>query len=504
MTPGSRAVYSCSYAFAHSLRGIMNSSMKRRSQVIGLFVLALLTAVPVLAQNAPQPGGETPLLPAGVPPLPFEITQHEPIDTQDDGFSSAIPIACGAGGFGTIGAAYDTDYWQFILPTQKPVVARVFAMEGGSQLDATLRLYVNLGGNVEVAYSDDFDGRDPRLHHAGYPTPSYAYLQVRDHGHNDGSAGHWYVVIWDHPTYVSAKTAGTVNGFSYAPGDVLVHYECSDTWEMFFDASDVGLSLNTSGFAMYPNTQSGRFLLTFAGKGNVPQVGTVLPHDVVEFIAGDVGTDTAGVFRLFLDGSDVGLSTSGEKLDGIALDKDGEILLSTAGNGNVPGLGAFADEDVIRLDAGSYSAATTGTWSMAFDGSDVGLGGTDINSVWQSRSLTVDGYPLYFSVLNNVGLVGLAFDDDDIAVCDWLTYGPNTSCGSWSKVMNLAFLGTVDALDRGDARVPDKYTLAGGVIEGAPIDLSTSVEKVDAVAPDYSANGEATEQNIVFVNPNSD
>lgn len=97
MTPGSRAVYSCSYAFAHSLRGIMNSSMKRRSQVIGLFVLALLTAVPVLAQNAPQPGGETPLLPAGVPPLPFEITQHEPIDTQDDGFSSAIPIACGAG-----------------------------------------------------------------------------------------------------------------------------------------------------------------------------------------------------------------------------------------------------------------------------------------------------------------------------------------------------------------------------------------------------------------------
>ena len=461
--------------------------MPRRNQVIvGLFILALLTAIPVLAQDAPEAGGDTLPLPSGVASLPFAMTQQKPIDTQDDGFGSAIPIACGAGGFGRIDPAGDTDYWRFILPAEEAIVARVYAMEGGSPLDATLRLFVNLGsgpGTVEVATNDDFDGRDPRLHAAGYPTSSFAYLQVRAHGNNTGGAGHWYVAIWDHPTYVSAKTAGTVNGFSYAPGDVLVHYACSDTWELFFDASDVGLSLNTNGFAMYPNTQSGRFLLTFAGKGNVPQVGTVLPHDVVEFVASDVGADTAGVFRLFLDGSDVGLSTSGEKLDGIALDKDGELLLSTVGNGNVLGLGAFADEDVIRLDAGSYGAATTGTWSMFFDGSDVGLGGTDINSVWQSRSLTASGYAMYFSVLNNLGLGGLPFDDDDIARCDSPTYGPNSWCASWSKVMDLAFLGTVDALDRGDARAPDKYPLAGGVIDGSGGGLSAGGEKPDAVAP---------------------
>lgn len=459
--------------------------MLRRSQVIiGLLVLAVLTAVPVLAQDAPRPGGETPPLPAGRPPSPFQINQSEPIDTQDDSFGSAIPIACGAGGYGTIGTAGDTDYWQFILPTQQAVVARVYAMEGGSPLDATLRLYVNLGGNVEVANSDDFDGRDPRLHHAGYPIPAYAYLQVRDHGHNDGSANHWYVVIWDHPTYVSAKTAGTVNGFSYAPGDVLVHYQCSDTWELFFDASDVGLSLNTNGFAMYRNTQSGRFLMSFAAKGNVPQVGTVQPHDVVEFVASDVGPDTAGSFRLFLDGSDVGLTTSGEKLDGIALDKDGDILLSTSGNGNVPGLGAFADEDVIRLDAGSYGASTTGTWSMFFDGSDVGLGETDINSLWQSRVLiAASTYPLYLSVLNNLSLDGLPFDDDDIIRCMLPTNGPNSGCGLWNKVLDLSFLGTVDALDRGDATAPDKYTLAGGIIDGLDTALSTGGEKPQTVAP---------------------
>lgn len=128
---------------------------------------------------------------------------------------------------------------------------------------------------------------------------------------------------------------------------------------------------------------------------------------------------------------------------------------------------------------------------MAFDGSDVGLGGTDINSVWQSRSLTASGYPLYFSVLNNLGLGGLPFDDDDIARCNQPTYGPNSWCASWSKVLDLSFLGTVDALDRGDALAPDKYALAGGVIDGASGGLSAGGEKLRSVAPDFSANGEA-------------
>ena len=49
--------------------------------------------------------------------------------------------------------------------------------------------------------------------------------------------------------------------------------------------------------------------------------------------------------------------------------------------------------------------------------------------------------------------------------------------------MDLAFLGTVDALDRGDARAPDKYPLAGSVIDGSGGGLSAGGEKPDAVAP---------------------
>lgn len=40
-----------------------------------------------------------------------------------------------------------------------------------------LKLFVNLNstqGTVEVATNDDFDGRDPRLHYAGYPQSKFA------------------------------------------------------------------------------------------------------------------------------------------------------------------------------------------------------------------------------------------------------------------------------------------------------------------------------------------
>ncbi|MFQ5419932.1 MAG: hypothetical protein ACE5EY_06170, partial [Anaerolineae bacterium] len=49
------------------------------------------------------------------------------------------------------------------------------------------------------------------------------------------------------------------------------------------------------------------------------------------------------------------------------------IYVSSTTSGNAGGI-SFRDEDIMAFDTG------TGTWSMFFDGSDVGLGGTDINA----------------------------------------------------------------------------------------------------------------------------
>jgi hypothetical protein len=53
---------------------------------------------------------------------------------------------------------------------------------------------------------------------------------------------------------------------------------------------------------------------------------------------------------------------------------DGDLIyLSSAGSGTAGGV-AFADEDILVHNKAS------GLWSMYFDGSDVGLGGTDVDA----------------------------------------------------------------------------------------------------------------------------
>ncbi len=76
------------------------------------------------------------------------------------------------------------------------------------------------------------------------------------------------------------------------------------------------------------------------------------------------------------DGSDVGLTTSGEAIDAVTGLADGSLLLSTRGSGSVPlgsGSLSFAAEDVLRFVPTNLGATTTGAWSLWADLSDVGL-----------------------------------------------------------------------------------------------------------------------------------
>jgi PKD repeat protein len=53
----------------------------------------------------------------------------------------------------------------------------------------------------------------------------------------------------------------------------------------------------------------------------------------------------------------------------------GLYYLSFDSNTSVPGVGTVADEDVVTYDPASD------TWALYFDGSDVGLGGTNVNAL---------------------------------------------------------------------------------------------------------------------------
>ncbi|MEZ4518212.1 MAG: DUF4976 domain-containing protein [Chloroflexota bacterium] len=120
---------------------------------------------------------------------------------------------------------------------------------------------------------------------------------------------------------------------------------------------------------------------------------------------------------------------------------DAILLLSSTTNGTVGGVN-FADEDILAYDT------TTGVWSMYFDGSEFGLGSSDINAFHQ-----MDDGSLLFSLdrpvtLDNLGRV----DDSDI-----LRYVPASSDG-----LNPAYL--------------EWY------FDGSAVGLTTAAEDIDAIA----------------------
>ena len=212
---------------------------------------------------------------------------------------------------------------------------------------------------------------------------------------------------------LSARTRGTVGGVRFQAADV-VRYE-NGSWSMRFDASDVGITRNISTIYRQANAGGPDILyLVLAAGQSMPGVGMVTPNDILKFTPTQLGPTTAGEFSLYFDGSDVGLTTTGERID--ALDMDGNrLLISTVGSGSVPRAGgklAFADEDVIAFTPATTGPTTSGTWAAYFDGSAAvpGLSAEDVNGLWADPGSD----DLYISLFDAYDLGGVAGDGNDI------------------------------------------------------------------------------------------
>ncbi|MBN1512802.1 MAG: S8 family serine peptidase, partial [Phycisphaerae bacterium] len=109
--------------------------------------------------------------------------------------------------------------------------------------------------------------------------------------------------------------------------------------------------------------------------------------------------------------------------DGQPCDEEEDTCVSGAeawmvftANVTVPGVGTVANEDIV-----SYNVATE-TWSLVFDGSDVGLSSLAINGM---ADLPDGDILLTFTAAGTVG--GLAVDDSDIVRFTPTSLGPTTS-----------------------------------------------------------------------------
>ena len=156
---------------------------------------------------------------------------------------------------------------------------------------------------------------------------------------------------------------------SFKDEDILQHDLMTGAWSMLWDGSDVGATADLTAYTLRPD---GSILMSFSSSITLPGVGALNHSDIVRFVPTSLGDNTAGTFEWFFDGSDVGLSSNGEDIDAITFTSAGELVISTSGSFSVPGVSG-ADEDLVRFTAIQLGEITSGSWSMYFDGSDVGL-----------------------------------------------------------------------------------------------------------------------------------
>jgi hypothetical protein len=226
--------------------------------------------------------------------------------------------------------------------------------------------------------------------------------------------------------YLGSSTSGTAGGVAFADEDMLIKDMGSGTWSLYIDGSDVGLaSTDVDSFELLAD---GSLLMSFDTDFSLSGFGTVDDSDILRFTPTSTGGTTAGTWSWYFDGSDVGLTTSDEDVDALALLPDGRLLISTVGNVSVSGASGV-DEDLLAFTPTALGATTSGTWALYFDGSDVGLSSTsneDVNGVWVDAAGKI-----YLTTIGNFGVTGVSGDGSDIFACTPGSLGNTTTC-TWA------------------------------------------------------------------------
>jgi hypothetical protein len=247
------------------------------------------------------------------------------------------------------------------------------------------------------------------------------------------------------PLYFTLANGGTVGGVTVADEDV-VSFNGVATFSLAFDGSDVGLANRRIDAFSWLDADSLVFSLDTDG-ATLSGVA-VDDSDVIRFDATSLGQTTSGTFSMYFDGSDVGLTTSGEDLDAFELLADGRIVLSTTGSASVAGVSGAA-EDLLLFTPSSLGAITSGTYTMYFDGSDVGL----TNSNENIDAAAVDSLGrIFLSTAGNFSVAGASGADEDVVVFTPTTLGTSTS-GTYSP--SLYFDGSAFGLGSNDVFAVD-------------------------------------------------
>ena len=206
-------------------------------------------------------------------------------------------------------------------------------------------------------------------------------------GANDLDAFH---VTETDATYLSFEAPVTLPGIGTVDDSDIVLFtptstgdNTAGTFALFFDASDVGLTLASEDVDAISFTPEGDLVISVNGTYAVPSAtGTISggDEDLLLFSSTGFGDTTTGTFELHFNGSDLAMTTNNEDVNAVSIDElSGEILFSTIGNLRTPSRNGNND-DVFSFN-GTTGENTAGPIGLLFDGATIGFGGENIDGL---------------------------------------------------------------------------------------------------------------------------
>jgi len=137
---------------------------------------------------------------------------------------------------------------------------------------------------------------------------------------------------------------------------------------------------------------------------------------------------------MVFDGSDVGVKVD---LNGFTFLNDGSLLFTINKPATIAGIGTVDDSDIVRFVPSKLGSTTAGSFSLYFDGSDVGLeaNGEDLDVI----NLLPDG-SLLLSTLGNIRVNNFVVRDEDLVRFVPTSLG-NDTAGSWGLYFDGSAVG---------------------------------------------------------------
>ena len=238
--------------------------------------------------------------------------------------------------------------------------------------------------------------------------------------------------------FLSTANGGNIGNLSYSDEDVLSYKPSTGQWVKTFDGTNAGLpaaaDIDAFAYAYSAQTYTSSLYMSFDKPTAVPGLGTVDDSDVVVYRVTLLG----GTWHMVLDGSQYGLTTAAEDVDGFELATSEEFLISTTGNFSVPdhygNTISGGDETLIRFVNNGFH--------VQFDARSIGLAaGNDVTSLAYEYGGEGDRY--YLVTAKPFNLPGATGAAGTVLLRTEATYGMDSNTLWWTPVA----VSKIDAFD---------------------------------------------------------